>query len=270
MHVRDTLQAHLGAMRPSEAKVTRRLLRNLGVVAEGSLREVATHLRTSDATVMRSCRAAGYDGFQDLKYHVLRELTARGAPPVVPTNDTYSADIAASLAAAAATIDRAARLLSAARRVALTGVGASQGVALIASDILFTMGKQALPVHNEQMAAFAFAQPIHGLVLLAISHSGETQLPVRIVAEAREAGVVSVGLTNEPASDLARAVDVVVSTQAVEPPGGSYAIAPRICQLAVLDALFRRMGKGNGRSAMGVRPRNQSIRSDEIINRKRL
>jgi DNA-binding MurR/RpiR family transcriptional regulator len=45
-------------------------------------------------------------------------------------------------------------------------------------------------------------------------------------------------LTNEPASELARAVDVVLSTQAVEPARGSYAIAPRICQLAVLDALF--------------------------------
>jgi DNA-binding MurR/RpiR family transcriptional regulator len=41
-------------------------------------------------------------------------------------------------------------------------------------------------------------------------------------------------------------VDVVLPTQAVEPPRGSYAIAPRICQLAVLDALFNRVGPSNG------------------------
>jgi len=79
------------------------------------------------------------------------------------------------------------------------------------------------------------------LVLVAISHSGETQFPVQVVRMAREAGVKSIGLTNEPASELARTVDVLLPTQAIEQPRGSYAIAPRICQLAVLDALFGRV-----------------------------
>jgi DNA-binding MurR/RpiR family transcriptional regulator len=241
MHVRDTLQAHLGDMRPSEAEVARRLLRDLGQVAKRSLREVAGELGSSDATVMRACRAAGFDGFQDLKYHVLREFTAGGARGGPPPDGAYGADIAASLTAAGPALERAARLLRQARRVVLAGVGASQGVALIATDILFTLGKQALPLHSEQMAAFAFTPPVRGLVLLAISHSGETQFPVRLVAEAREAGVSSIGLTNEPASELARAVDVLVPSQAVESPRGSYAVAPRICQLAVLDALFARV-----------------------------
>ena len=51
----------------------------------------------------------------------------------------------------------------------------------------------------------------------------------------------SLALTNEPASELARLADVVVPTQAVESSRGSYAIAPRICQLAVLDQLFARL-----------------------------
>jgi DNA-binding MurR/RpiR family transcriptional regulator len=125
-------------------------------------------------------------------------------------------------------------------------LGASLGVALIATDILFTLGRQALVIQNEQMMAFAFTPPVTGLVLVAISHSGETQFPVLMAREAREAGVRSIGLTNEPASELAQAVDVVLPTQAVEPPHGSYAIAPRICQLAVLDALFNRVGIPNG------------------------
>jgi len=246
MHIRETLQAHLADMRPSEAKVTRRLLRDLSLVAECSLREVANKLGTSDATVMRACRAAGFDGFQDLKNHVLREFTAGEARGVPAVDGTYGADIAASLAAAEAGLDRAARLLRPARRVALAGMGASQGVALIASDILFTLGKQALLIQSEQTAAFAFTPPTDSLVLLAISHSGETQFPVRIVNEAREAGVPSIGVTNEPASELAQAVDVLVPTQAVESSRGSYAIAPRICQMTVLDALFTRVRRGNG------------------------
>jgi DNA-binding MurR/RpiR family transcriptional regulator len=241
--VKATLQDRLKEMRPSEAEVTRRLLRNLRLVAQHSLREVAAGCRTSDTTVMRACRAAGYDGFQDLKYHVLRELTG-GAPKEPPASDeSYRDDVRASLGAAESALNAAARLIGGAQRVALTGVGASFGVALIATDILFTLGKQALPVQNEQMASFAITAPVTGLVVLAISHSGETQFPVQVVRQAREAGVKCVGLTNEPASQLARSVDVLLPTQAVEPPRGSYAIAPRICQLAVLDALFSRMGR---------------------------
>jgi DNA-binding MurR/RpiR family transcriptional regulator len=79
---------------------------------------------------------------------------------------------------------------------------------------------------------------VEGLVLLAISHSGETQFTVGTAREARQSGVKSIGVTNEPASELAQAVDVLLPTQAVEPPRGSYAVAPRICQLAVLDLLW--------------------------------
>jgi DNA-binding MurR/RpiR family transcriptional regulator len=106
---------------------------------------------------------------------------------------------------------------------------------------LADMRKQALPIHDAQMAGFAFTPPVGGLVLIAISHSGETQFPLRAVLEAKKAGVKTNGLTNEPGSELARAVDVLLPTHTVERPAGSFAIAPRICQLAVLDQLLTRV-----------------------------
>lgn len=242
MSVRDTLQSRLADMRASEAKVTRRLLRDLGLVAEQSLREVAAGFHTSDATVVRACRAAGFDGFQDLKYNVLRELTGSGgAKPAANGEHDYGSDIAASVAATDCALAAAAALLRGAARVVLAGVGASHGIALVLTDVLFTMGKQALPIQDAQMTSFAFTPPVSGLVLIAISHSGETQFPLRTVLEARTAGVKSIGLSNEPGSELGRAVDVLLPTQMIERPAGSFAIAPRICQLAVLDRLLTRV-----------------------------
>lgn len=243
MSVKSTLQVNLPQMRPSEAEVVRRLLRNLGQVAGCSLREVADDCGASDATVVRACRAAGFDGFQDLKYHVLRELTGgRSASHVVNGATEYDQDIAASVAAAEETLTDAANLLHRAARVALVGVGASHGIALILTDLLFTMRKQALPIIDAQMAGYALTPPVKGLVVLAISHSGESQFPLRVVREGRKAGVQSIGLTNEPGSEMARAVDVLLPTQTVERPTGSFAIAPRVCQLAVLDKLLMRVG----------------------------
>jgi DNA-binding MurR/RpiR family transcriptional regulator len=241
VNVKDSLQSRLKGMSPSEAGVTRRLIRNLRLVAEKSLREVALFCGTSDATVMRACRAAGYDGYQDLKYHALREFTNGATKEPETHHDCYREDILASLRAAEATVDKAANLIRSAGRVVLTGQGASHGVALVAMDILFTLGKQALPVQNEQMADFAFTPPVEGLVVLAISHSGGPHFPVQVVSMAREAGVSTIGITNEPASELGQAVDVLLPTQAVEPRRGSYAIAPRVCELALLDLLFSRV-----------------------------
>jgi len=253
MSVSHTLQSRLADMRPSEAEVARRLLRDLGLVAEKSLREVAAGCQTSDATVVRACRAAGFDGFQDLKYHVLRELTGGGEmKPAANGEGHYSGDIAASVSAAGSVLDEAAKLLRGASRVVLAGVGASHGIALILTDVLFTMRKQALPIHDAQMAEFAFTPPVAGLVLIAISHSGETQFPLHSVLEAKKAGVKTIGLTNEPGSELARAVDVLLPTQTVERPTGSFAIAPRICQLAVLDRLLTRVREQNRTKGMKI------------------
>lgn len=241
MSVAQTLQARLADMRPSESEVVRRLLRNLSGVAERSLREIASACDTSDATVVRACRAAGFDGFQDLKYHVLRELTGGVSPPEpTPTIDLYQADLKASVTAADSALLAAAKALRQASRILIAGAGASHGVAVILTDVLFTLGKQALPVMDPQASGFALMPPLEGLLVLAISHSGETQFPLRVVQEARRVGVQTIGLTNEPGSELARAVDVLLPTQMVEQPAGSFAITPRICQLAVLDAWLNR------------------------------
>ena len=117
MSVKATLQDRLKEMRPSEAKVTWRLLRNLGVVAKQSLREVAAGCITSDTTVMRACRAAGDDGFQDLKYQVLRELTGGELKEAPAGHESYDEDLRASLGATEQSLNAAARFSRAGRAV---------------------------------------------------------------------------------------------------------------------------------------------------------
>lgn len=249
MRVAEALEAGLAAMRPSEADVVRRLLRDPGRVARDSLREIAAWCDTSDATVVRACRAAGFDGFQDLKFRVLRELTAGASTPVDASADapSYAPDLAATLLACEPAVERAARILKAASRVALAGIGASSGIGLVLTDVLLALGKQALAVGSDEALGFVLAPPVSGLALVAISHSGETAFVLRAVAEARAAGVPSVGVTNEPGSELARTASVVLPTRCVERPEGSFSIAPRICQLAALDRLVAEMRRGRAR-----------------------
>ena len=65
----------------------------------------------------------------------------------------------------------------------------------------------------------------------------------------------SIGLGKEPGSELARAVDVLLTAQTVERPESSFAIAPRICQLAVLDQLLTRVRALEQKRANGLKRR---------------
>ena len=53
-------------------------------------------------------------------------------------------------------------------------------------------------------------------------------------------------MKNESGNELGREVDVLLSKQTVERSAGSFAIAPRICQLAVLDQLMTRVRELDG------------------------
>ena len=246
VNVSDTIRNALPRMSRGETDVARRILSDLGRVASGSVRDIAAWCETSDTTVIRFCRAAGFDGYQDLKYHTLRELTNTNQNQILAdaaNHVDYADDLVASLTSAEPGLDRAAQLLRRASHIALVGVGSSYGVVLILTDILFTMGKQVLPLTNDQSQNYALTPPADGVVLLAISHSGETQDALRAVELARSSGIPTIGISNEPSSELGRGVDVLLATEVVDRSMGSYAISPRICQLAILDTLLARVGR---------------------------
>jgi DNA-binding MurR/RpiR family transcriptional regulator len=243
MDFQAQIEAALASMRPSEAEVARHLLRSPGKVATESLREVAAWCGTSDATVLRTCRAAGFDGYQDLKYHVLRELTGGGVPETrrQPAELVAADDVRASLAACQPALADAAARVRRSKRVAIVGSGASGGVGMVLADVLCTLGKPAQTLPDEASVRFALAPRTDFLLLIAISHSGETRLPLYAVREAHVAKVPTIGLTNQPSSELGRSVDLLLPTRVVERPEGSFSITPRICQLAVLERLIERL-----------------------------
>lgn len=235
----ERLTGALASMRPSESAVTRRILREPERVARHSLRELAAWCQTSDTTVLRACRAAGFDGYQDLKFHVLRELTGPVRQPAGPDADAVLPvdDLQASWSACEGVLLRAAKILCAAERVSIVGSGASGGVGMILADVLASLGKHTLVLTDDTMFNFVLSSADPRLVLVAISHSGESSLPLRAVLSAAQQRVRTIGITNDPASELAKCVDVLLTTDVVERPEGSFSIIPRMCQLVVCDRL---------------------------------
>ena len=103
-------------------------------------------------------------------------------------------------------------------------------------------------------------------VLVGIAASGRTPYVLGAVAEARHIGAVTVGITANPESELARTVDIsIIPLTGAEVVAGSTRLKAGTAQKLVLNMLttaaFIRMGYVFGNLMVNVEPRNAKLRA---------
>ena len=124
--------------------------------------------------------------------------------------------------------ERAVELLFECRgRVAVTGMGKSGIICRKIAATLSSTGTPAFFLHP--------AEAIHGDlgalrdedVVLAMSHSGETEEVIRLLESIRRIGAQLIAITGEPRSTLARAADVTLDCGIARKPARSTSRRPR-------------------------------------------
>jgi arabinose-5-phosphate isomerase len=139
-----------------------------------------------------------------------------------------------------ATFDRAVQLLYACDgRVIVTGMGKSGLICRKIAATLSSTGTSAWFLHP--------AEAIHGDlgairendVVIALSHSGETEELIRLLESIRRIGAQLIALTGDPGSTLARAADVTINCGIAEEacPMNLVPTASTTAALAMGDAL---------------------------------
>jgi arabinose-5-phosphate isomerase len=139
-----------------------------------------------------------------------------------------------------ATFDRAVQLLYECKgRVIVTGMGKSGIICRKIAATLSSTGTSAWFLHP--------AEAIHGDlgairdndVVIALSHSGETDELIRLLESIRRIGAGLIALTGDPASTLARAADVTLNCGITEEacPMNLVPTASTTAALAMGDAL---------------------------------
>lgn len=241
-------------LRPSERKVAEVVAAEADSILGWSLSELAGRAGVSDPTVLRFCRALGFDGFQDFKIRVAQDLAAARvagrilSPIELGPEDTvaeaadkvFEATIAQLVLARQAldkdAITRAARLISAARRVEIYGFGASGAVAVDAQHKLFRLALGAVAYSDPHMQAMSAAALDADDVVLAISHTGRSIELLHSVRIARAAGARVIAITRG-GSPLAAVADVVIPVEVDEDTSVYMPMTSRLVQLVVIDAV---------------------------------
>ena len=237
-------------LRKSEAKVAAYVLANANDVIKMRIVDLASKSEVSEPTVIRFCRALGYDGFQSFKLQLAQQLGLGSVYTQFAVDDSdtvtdlrnkvFDTTIGSLLNVrddiTPEILEEAINTISNARRVEFYGFGASGSVAADAQHKFFRLQLSTAAYtdpHIQHMSAISLGKED---VVVAISQSGETQALLQSVNLAREAGANVIGLAPQNTS-LSKLCNLAIYVNAEENLEWFTPVSSRIAHLLVIDVI---------------------------------
>lgn len=235
-----------------EKKIANYILESPEQIIHSTINEVADDLNVADATVFRFCKRIGFKGYQAMKIalaseimtpiqQIHEEITEQDnektvAEKIFKSNHRSLENTLQILESDA--LKRAVSLLLNARRVEFFGIGGSAVIAMDAYHKFLRTGIQAFAFIDTHFQLMSASQLTTDDVAVIISHSGTNKDTIQILNTANENGAKTIGITSFPKSPISQRVDVPLITSAEETEYRSEALASRISQLSLIDALY--------------------------------
>jgi RpiR family carbohydrate utilization transcriptional regulator len=246
----DSIRTQLDSLSKSERKVGLAVLRDPTQAISGNITALAKSALVSEPTVVRFCRAVGFDGWQEFKLKLAQAMAV--ALPGADENLTQS-DLASDLVTKICSrsinalldlrntlnpdaIERALILLARAQKIEFYGQGSSGVVAIDAQHKFFRSGVPAVAYSDPHIHSISAALLKKGDVVVAISQRGNSVALLRSVQLARKVGadVIALSPSGTPLAELATVlvpIDLHFHTDPYTP------ISARLAHLVVIDIL---------------------------------
>lgn len=246
------IRSSLPGLYTAEQRVAEAILADPEAVLTSSVTELASRAGASEATVVRFCRSLGYKGYQDFKISLARDLVSpvkslheeleEGDEPSEVAKKVFRTHIQALEETLAVTdeevFSRAVELLAGARHIFFIGVGTSAPNVLDAHNKFFRLGFDTSSQTDSHLQVMQAALLGPADVVVAVSHSGQTRDPIETVRVAKSKGARAIAITNAALSPLAKLCDLTLVTASRETRFRMEALASRIAQTTILNALF--------------------------------
>jgi RpiR family carbohydrate utilization transcriptional regulator len=246
----STITDNRSALRKSEVKVADYVLDNSTAVINMRIVDLASEADVSEPTVIRFCRALGFDGFQSFKLQLARQsgLGSAFTQFAVDDNDTvedlrnkvFDTTVGSLITVRdnldPSALEKAIDAITKANRVEFYGFGASGSVAADAQHKFFRLNLSAAAYtdpHIQHMSAISLGK---NDVVVAISQSGQSRGLLQSVKLAIKAGATVIGLApqNTPLSNLC-CIPIYINIK--DEPDYYAPVSSRIAHLVVIDLL---------------------------------
>lgn len=235
-----------------EKKIADYILANGKKIIHNTINEVAGELGVAEATVFRFCKRLGFQGFQAMKIALAAELVnpiedihetieetdseKEVAEKVFRSNIRTLEDTLAILNEEM--FSTAVRTILQAKKVEFYGNGGSGIIAMDAHHKFIRSGIPTVAYADSHLQLMSASQLTERDAAVLISHSGANKDMLQVADLLKEIGVATIGITNYAVSPLSKKVDIPLYTVSEETDYRSEALASRIAQLGIVDALF--------------------------------
>jgi RpiR family transcriptional regulator, carbohydrate utilization regulator len=258
-NVQGKIRSHYARFSEKEKKIADFILNNPNKIIHNTINEVAEELNVADATVFRFCKRIGYKGYQAMKIALASEVVT----PIKQIHEGISEEDDVKTVAQKVfksnirtlentlqileneSITNAVEMIQQANRVEFYGTGGSAVIAMDAFHKFIKTGVKAFAFLDSHFQLMSASQLTKNDVAVVISHSGNNKDTLSILDQANENGAKTIGITSFPKSQLAQKVDVALFTSSDETEYRSEALASRIAQLSLIDALVVNVMKLN-------------------------
>ena len=234
----------------SETKVASYVLDNAHEVIKMRIADLARASQVSEPTVIRFCRAIGFDGFQSFKLNLAQHLGRGGVYSQFAVDDSdtvedlrnkvFDTTIGTLLTVRdeldPIALERTINAITRANRVEFYGFGASGSVAADAQHKFFRLQMSSAAYtdpHIQHMSAISLGRDD---VVVAISQSGQTTALLQSVRLAREAGATVIGLAPRDTA-LSQECTIPIYVNREEDHETFAPVSSRIAHLVVIDVI---------------------------------
>ncbi|MDR0138631.1 MurR/RpiR family transcriptional regulator [Metabacillus idriensis] len=250
-----SIRSHYARLSEKEKKIADYILENPKEIIHSTINEVADNLGVAEATVFRFCKRIDFKGYQAMKIALASEIMSPVQQIYEEINDNDNEKAVAEKVFHSnirtlentlqildfSSIQKAARILSNANRVNFYGTGGSAIIAMDAYHKFIRTGISAYAFIDSHFQLMSASQLTDRDVAVVISHSGTNKDTIKVMNTARKNGAKTIGITGFPKSPIGQNADVSLYTSSEETEYRSEALASRIGQLSLIDALYVNM-----------------------------
>jgi len=246
------IRSHYSQFSEKEKMIADFIIANPEKIIHSTISGVAEELNVADATVFRFCKRLGFKGYQAMKISLASDLVT----PIEDIHETINEGDSEGVIAQKVfrsnirTLEdslsmlneemftKAIRGMISAGRIEFYGTGGSGFVAMDAHHKFLRTGMTTTAYNDPHMQLISASQLTDTDVIVFISHSGSNKDLLEVLDVAKKNRVTTIAITHFAKSPLSNGVDIPLFTVSQETEYRSEALASRISQLSIVDALY--------------------------------
>lgn len=232
--------------------------------------QIAKESNIGEATITRFSKKMGFSGLQDFKVTLAQEISSLSKSRNIinsniennePVIDTAKKLLATNISTLESTVDiingseihKSAQLIINAKRIYFIGIGYSGIIAQDSNYKFMRIGLNCLSFDSSHTMIMMASIMQKGDLVIAISHSGETEEIIKTVEMAKQNEVDIISITKKKESSLKSTSDIHLEYISEETLLETGSISSKLAQIFLIDLIYTQVVKEKFNEAIDMK-----------------